>query len=236
MLKSSLFPPSLPDSFLPSLLPSSLSLFYLFVVCFETDSICSQGWPRTYDVAQASLTLMPVLLHQPPKCWYYRREPLHSIFVTDLLWGHCWELVLRIPAVFPSSSSKSDFCVLGSWCLVNLFVVVPTSWWVDSLMNTQSSALSFTWRESGQKFNTRTWSRSHGGRLLMGLLCDSCLVSFLPQLTPAYLPSCHHSGPDPSVSISKQGRTPWAGQCDPASSSTEVFSFQERLYAVSIWQ
>lgn len=152
---------------------------------------------------------------------YYR----HSIFLTDLLLGHYWKLVLRTPAVFPSGSITVWLLPVGSLMLVTLFVIVPTSWWVNSLTSIQSSVLSFACQGSNSTPELRTE--------VMGEGCS--LACSLAHSWWTFLHSsgcCHHSGGGPSLSISKQGGSPRAGQCGPAGSSIEVFSFQERLYVV----
>lgn len=147
-------------------------------------------------------------LHKPPKGLYYRQDCPHSIFLTDLLLGHCWKLVPRTPAVFPSGSLAVWLLPVGSLMFVTLLVIAPTSWWVNSLASIQSSVLSFACQGSNSTPEPRAEVMGEG----CSLAC-SFLVNFLTQLRLSYLACCHHSGEGPSLSISKQGGSPQAGQC-----------------------
>lgn len=101
-------------------------------------------------------------LHKPPKGLYYRQDCPHSIFLTDLLLGHCWKLVPRTPAVFPSGSIAVWLLPVGSLMFVTLLVIAPTSWWVNSLASIQSSVLSFHVRAVIQHQNPeqKSWGKA----------------------------------------------------------------------------
>lgn len=110
-------------------------------------------------------------LHKPPKGLYYRQDspPPHSIFLTDLLLGHCWKLFLRTPAVFPSGSIAVWLLPVGSLMFVTLFVIVPTSWWVNSLTSIQSSVLSFACQGSNSTPEPRAEVMGEGCSLACSL-------------------------------------------------------------------
>lgn len=110
-------------------------------------------------------------LHKPPKGLYYRQDspPPHSIFLTDLLLGHCWKLVPRTPAVFPSGSIAVWLLPVGSLMFVTLFVIVPTSWWVNSLTSIQSSVLSFACQGSNSTPEPRSEVMGEGCSLACSL-------------------------------------------------------------------